>query len=86
MQEAKSFNNFAKASVKGNDHKIHNWHISKDEAINKLKNSVLGKNEDHCKKMYRKLTFFIFKRWIKKYLLSRKKRKIVITSKIILWN
>ena len=53
MQEAKSFDNFAKASVKGNDHKVHNWHISKDEAINKLKNSVLGKNEDHCKKIYR---------------------------------
>ena len=36
-----SFND-AIASVKGNDNKIHFWHISKNDPINMMKNSDLN--------------------------------------------
>ena len=41
MQKATSFNNFAIASVSGNDYRIHFWNINKDEAINLLRNADL---------------------------------------------
>ena len=41
MQKAMSFND-AIASVKGNDNKIHFWHISKNDPINMMKNSDLN--------------------------------------------
>ena len=42
MQEAMNFNNVAIASVKGNDYRIHFWYMSKDGAINIMKNSNLN--------------------------------------------
>ena len=39
MQKAMSFNDVAIASVEGNDYRVHFWYISKDEAINLMKNS-----------------------------------------------
>ena len=36
-----SFNEFAIVSVKGNDHRIHFWYMSRDEAINLLNNTNL---------------------------------------------
>ena len=41
MQKAMSFND-AIASVKGNDNKIHFWYISKNDAINMMKNYDLN--------------------------------------------
>ena len=38
MQKAKSFN-VATVSVKGNDHRIHFWYMTRYEAINIMKNS-----------------------------------------------
>ena len=38
-QKAMSFNDVAIASVEGNDYRVHFWYISKDEAINLMKNS-----------------------------------------------
>ena len=37
-----NFNNVAIVSVKGNNYKIHFWYMSKDDAINKMKNSDLN--------------------------------------------
>ena len=42
MQKAKNFN-FAIVSIKGNDYRIHFWYMSKDDAINIMKNSDLSK-------------------------------------------
>ena len=38
-----NFNNVAIVSVKGSDYRIHFWYISKDDAINILKNSDIKK-------------------------------------------
>ena len=46
MQKAMSFND-AFASVKGNDNKIHFWYISKNDAINMMKNSDLNEKSDY---------------------------------------
>ena len=43
MQKAMNFNNVAIVSVKGSDYRIHFWYISKDDAINILKNSDIKK-------------------------------------------
>ena len=38
-----SFKNLAIVSVKGSDYRIHFWYMSKDDAINIMKNSDLNK-------------------------------------------
>ena len=38
------FNDVAVASVKGSDYRIHFWYMSKDDAINIMKNSNLNSN------------------------------------------
>ena len=45
MQKAKNFN-VAIVSIKGNDYRIHFWYMSKDDAINIMKNSDLSKKVD----------------------------------------
>ena len=42
MQKAIHFNNVAIVSVKGSDYIIHFWYMSKDDAINIMKNSNLN--------------------------------------------
>ena len=42
MQKAINFNDVAIVSVKGNDCKIHFWHMSQNDAINTMKNSNLN--------------------------------------------
>ena len=37
-----NFNDVAIVSVKGNDYRIHFWYMSKDDAINIMKNSSLS--------------------------------------------
>ena len=44
MQKAVRFNRVAIAFDKRNDHRIHFWHMSKDEVINLLKNPDLTEN------------------------------------------
>ena len=39
MQKAMSFTDIAIVSVKANDYRIHFWYMSKDEAINLLRNT-----------------------------------------------
>ena len=38
-----NFNDVAIASIKGNDYRIHFWYMSKNDAINTMKNSILKK-------------------------------------------
>ena len=42
MQKAMNFNDFAIASIKGNDYRIHFWYMTKDDAINIMNNSSLN--------------------------------------------
>ena len=42
MKRGINFNDIAIVSVKGSDCRIHFWHISKDDAINIMKNSNLN--------------------------------------------
>ena len=42
MQKAISFNDVAIASVKGSDYRIHVWYMSKNDAIDIMKNSNLN--------------------------------------------
>ena len=42
MQKAMNFNNVAIVSVKGSDCRIHFWYMSKNDAINIMKNSDLN--------------------------------------------
>ena len=42
MQKAMHFNGVATVSVKGSDYRIHFWYISKDDAINIMKNYNLN--------------------------------------------
>ena len=42
MQKAMDFNEVATVSAKGSDDKIHFWYMSKDDAINIMKNSDLN--------------------------------------------
>ena len=42
MQKDIDFNDFVILSVKGNDYRIHFWYMSKDDAINTMKNSNLN--------------------------------------------
>ena len=47
MQKAMSFNDVTIVSVKENDYRIHYWHMSKDEAMNLLKNADLSEKSEH---------------------------------------
>ena len=40
MQKAISFNDVAIVSIKGSDYRIPFWYMSKDDAINIMKNSM----------------------------------------------
>ena len=42
-----NFNDIAIASIKGSDCRIHLWYMSKDDAINIIKNSSLNKKMDY---------------------------------------
>ena len=42
MQKAMNFNDVAIVYVKGNAYRIHFWYMSKDDAINIVKNSNLN--------------------------------------------
>ena len=42
MQKAMNFNDVAIVSVKGSDYRIHFWYMSKNDAINIMKNSNLN--------------------------------------------
>ena len=42
MQKTMNFNDVAIVSVKGSDYIIHFWYMSKDDAINIIKNSNLN--------------------------------------------
>ena len=42
MQNAMNFNEVAIVSIKGNDYKFHFWYVSKDDAINIMKNTNLN--------------------------------------------
>ena len=46
MQKAVNFNGVAIASLKGSDYSVQFWYMSKYNAINKMKNSNLGKKVD----------------------------------------
>ena len=43
MKKSMSFNAAATVSIKGDDFRIHFWYMSKDDAINIMKNSDLKK-------------------------------------------
>ena len=47
MQKAMSFNDVAIVSIQGSDYRIHFWYVSKDDAINIMKNSDLNKKMDY---------------------------------------
>ena len=44
MQKAVNFKDVAIVSIKGNDYRIHFWHMSKDEPISIMHNSGLNEN------------------------------------------
>ena len=41
MQKGMNFNDAAIVSIKGSDYKIHFWYISKDDAINIIKKTLI---------------------------------------------
>ena len=45
MQKATSFNDIAIVSVKESDYRINFWYMSKDDAINIMKNFDLNENK-----------------------------------------
>ena len=45
MQKALNFNDFAIVSDKGSNYRIHFWYMSKDDAINIMKNSKLNEKK-----------------------------------------
>ena len=59
MQKTMNFNDVAIVSIKRNDYRIHFWYMSKDDAINIMKNSDLKKMEvlrEKLKDKYRELS------------------------------
>ena len=46
MQKAMTFNDVAIVSVKRSDNRIHFWYMSKDDAINIMKNSKLNEKSE----------------------------------------
>ena len=47
MPKAVNFNDIAIALVKGSDSRIHFWYMSKDDAINIMKDSNLNEKVDY---------------------------------------
>ena len=47
MQKAMNSNDFAIVSVKRNNYIIHSWYMTKDDAINIMKNSDLNEKMDY---------------------------------------
>ena len=62
-----NFNDVALPSIKGNDYRICFWYMSKDDAINIIKNSNLNKKVDDY-------NFFTLYKHEQKNLLSKKQR------------
>ena len=59
-----SFNDLVNVSVKENVHRIHFWYMSKDEAIDLLKNADLTEKVEY----YEAYKFIVeYKRWVKNY-------------------
>ena len=52
MQKAVNFNDVAIVSVKGSYYRIHFWYISKDDAMNIMKNSNLNEKKWITKKNF----------------------------------
>ena len=48
IQKAMNFKDVAIVSVKGSDYRIQFWYMSKDDAINVMKNSNLNEKKDYC--------------------------------------
>ena len=46
MEKTKSFNDVVTVSVKVNDYRIHFWYMSKDNAINIMKNLDLNEKSE----------------------------------------
>ena len=46
LKKTMNFNDVSIASVKGSDYRIHFWYMSKDDAINIIKNFSLNKKMD----------------------------------------
>ena len=47
MQKAMNFNDVAIVSIKGSDHRIHFWYMSRNNAIDIMKNYNLIKKVEH---------------------------------------
>ena len=75
MPKTISFN-VAMVSVKENVYRIDSWHMSKDEARNRISNSYLKKKVDHCRNT-EQLVFFLslYKRWIVTSLITKEIKK-----------
>ena len=67
MRKPMNFNDVAIVSIKGNDYRIHFWYMSKDDAINIMKNSDLKKVD-----RYKFFLLYINGEWSN--LLSKKQR------------
>ena len=52
MQKAVNFNDVAIVSVKGSYYRIHFWYISKDDAMNIMKNSNLNEKSGLLKRIF----------------------------------
>ena len=46
MKKAKNFNDVTIVSIKGSDYRIRFWYMSKDDAINIIKNSNLNEKSE----------------------------------------
>ena len=58
MQKAIKFNDVAIVSIKGSEYRNHFWYISKDDAINIMKNSNL-------------IFFILYKKWVKQLTIKK---------------
>ena len=65
MQKAMNFNNVTIISIKGNDYRIPFWYISKDDAINIMKNSNLNEKTESLQ-----FFFIIYKRQVKQLIIK----------------
>ena len=65
MQKAMNFNDVAIVSIKRNVYRIHFWYMSKDDAINIMKNSNL--NEKTASLIF---FFIIYKRRVKQLIIK----------------
>ena len=70
MQKAMNFNDVAIVSIKGSDHRIHFWYMSRNNAIDIMKNYNLIKKVEHYN------FFFIYKNEWKTY--YQKNREVIL--------